>query len=116
MQNILMLMQHFLRCLVRHAGACIAGRCRCAVSLRASHGTQVLEADYQLLQVFEDIWIFTSQLKIASGYWAKVEVDHTRSPGPGRRFYHSSTFYPSTEAESNGRNTNSTRATVVTVR
>jgi|LauGreDrversion2_3_1035106.scaffolds.fasta_scaffold239518_1 hypothetical protein len=30
-------------------------------------------------EIFEDIWVFRSELKISSGRWFKVDVDHTRS-------------------------------------
>ena len=58
-----------------------------------SDGSMVVYGGTDGQQVYEDIWIFTSQFNINSGRWTRVEVDHTRSPGPGRRFYHSATFY-----------------------
>jgi hypothetical protein len=68
---------------------------RMAHSVNMLNGSMMMYGGTNGEEVYEDIWLFQSELKINSGRWLKVEVDHTMSPGPGRRFYHSSTFYSS---------------------
>lgn len=70
-----------------------------APKARAGHTANMLNGSMLIFggldgqQVYEDLWVFESELKISSGRWFKVEVDHSRSPGPGRRYYHTASSY-----------------------
>jgi hypothetical protein len=70
-----------------------------APNARAGHTANMLNGSMLIFggsdgqEVYEDLWVFESERKISSGRWFPVAVDHSRSPGPGRRYYHTATSY-----------------------